>query len=341
MATVDLDWNALDDTLANRLVEMLNKHLSTVNRPSFLGPTTVMGFDFGTGAPEVEVLDIQDIHPDFLLEDDDENAGANHGNDGEATKHGHMGYDPRGVPDWRQRIDQDPYGIDYDDYGAQSPRSWDDEGITFPSRPRPYTQGNLPQYDLESRHSDEASSIGVAPPTPSASISSQPDIQLHLHISYHSNLRLTLSTSLIINYPAVGFMSLPMKLSIVGLVFSGEFVVAYEGSRRRIHLCIIDELDPASATLLGGKVGELPTPPHPSEKRVPIGQRLLPSVIIESEIGQTDKHVLKNVSRVERFLQDVIRKVIEDELVYPNFQTIVLPERSSNSLTSEAPASSS
>ncbi|KIO30990.1 hypothetical protein M407DRAFT_221412 [Tulasnella calospora MUT 4182] len=337
MATVDLDWNALDDTLATKLVDMLNKQLTNANRPSFLGPTNVLGFDFGTEAPEVEVLDIQDIHPDFLVEDEDDDAGVDNGNDVEGLKHGHMGYEQPTAQGWGQRIDRDPYGIDYDDYGAHSPRSWDDEGITFPSRRQPLAAEHPSQYDLESHHSEGAASIGVAPPTPSASISSQPDIQLHLHVSYHSNLRLTLSTSLIINYPAVGFMSLPMKLSIVGIVFSGEFVVAYEGSRRRIHLCIIDELDPASATLLGG---EPPVPPPPSEKRLPIGQRLLPSVIIESEIGQTDKHVLKNVSRVERFLQDVIRKVIEDELVYPNFQTLVLPERN-NAPSAEAPESSS
>lgn len=115
-----------------------------------------------------------------------------------------------------------------------------------------------------------------------------------------------------------------MKLSIVGLVFSGEFVVAYEGSRRRVHICIVDEQDPASFPLLGKKTTVEPMAQHDTSAKVPIGQRLLPDIFIESEIGQADKHVLKNVSKVERFIQDVMRKVVEDELVYPNFQTIVL-----------------
>ena len=59
-------------------------------------------------------------------------------------------------------------------------------------------------------------------------------------------------------------------------------------------------------------------------KPIPAGQRLLPSIDIESEIGQADKHVLKNVTRVERFIQDVIRKTVEEELVFPNYHTIVL-----------------
>ena len=64
-------------------------------------------------------------------------------------------------------------------------------------------------------------------------------------------------------------------------------------------------------------------------KPLPIGQRLLPTICIESEIGQADKHVLKNVTRVERFIQDVIRKTVEEELVFPNFQTFVLGDQES------------
>lgn len=178
-----------------------------------------------------------------------------------------------------------------------------------------------------------------------------PDLQLHLRITWHSNLRLTLTTSLLINYPSPMFMSLPIKLSVTGLLFTGEVVVAYEGERRRVHLCIVDELDPY-APLTGdrprrdtGTGAHTPssggTPPEaetyddaPSagtgpariDKPLPVGQRLLPSILIESEIGQADKHVLKNVSRVERFIQDVIRKTVEEELVFPNFHTLVLPD---------------
>ncbi len=126
-------------------------------------------------------------------------------------------------------------------------------------------------------------------------------------------------------------MALPLKLAIVGITFDGEFVMAYEGSRRRVHVCIVDDQDPASGPLLKRTTGEAsePLPPRSdSTKPLPVGERLLPNIYIESEIGQVDKHVLKNVSRVERFIQDVMRKAIEDELVFPNFQTLVLPDSS-------------
>jgi len=138
-------------------------------------------------------------------------------------------------------------------------------------------------------------------------------------------------------------MSLPIKLSVTGLLFNGELAVAYEGERRRIHLCILDDLDPycplsADRPRRGttstsntppeqedDTPGAMPGPPKPG-KPLPVGERLLPSIDIESEIGQADKHVLKNVTRVERFIQDVIRKTVEEELVFPNFHTLVLPD---------------
>ena len=206
-----------------------------------------------------------------------------------------------------------------------------------------------------------------------------PNLQLHLHISWESNLRITLATSLLINYPSPMFMSLPIKLSITGLVFDGQIAVAYQGEKRRVHLCILDELDPyvpsapyrnrdsgVSKSNLNSPVvmaspqsledmasspapASSPLNPHPrtvplshqrsedsiaredgekNEKPLPIGQRLLPNIYIESEIGQVDKHVLKNVTRVERFIQDVIRKSIVDELVFPNFHTLIIGEGS-------------
>ncbi|KAF7799607.1 hypothetical protein EIP86_010845 [Pleurotus ostreatoroseus] len=182
----------------------------------------------------------------------------------------------------------------------------------------------------------------IASPDPQNIPPSNPNLQLHLHIGWQSNLRVTFTTSLLINYPSPMFMSLPIKLSVTGLVFDGEIVVAYEGERKRVHLCIIDDLDPYGP-LTGDRQKREPstgnTPPEHEDdgtshspatarpsKPLPIGQRLLPSIYIESEIGQADKHVLKNVTRVERFIQDVIRKTVEEELVFPNFHTLVLPE---------------
>ncbi|KAI5454268.1 Mitochondrial distribution and morphology protein 12 [Naganishia albida] len=56
----------------------------------------------------------------------------------------------------------------------------------------------------------------------------------------------------------------------------------------------------------------------------PIGQRLLPALQIESEIGHADVHVLRNVGKVEKFILDLVRKTLVDELVFPNYHTVAL-----------------
>lgn len=147
-----------------------------------------------------------------------------------------------------------------------------------------------------------------SPPARPAGISDAksliPSLQLHLRIDYQSNMTLTLLTSLSINYPSPGFMSLPLKLSVTGLTISADCVLAYSGDKHRVHICLLDDED--------GPAG------------VPVGQRLLPNLNIDSEIGHADAHVLKNVGKVERFIADVVRKTLVDELVFPNFMTIAL-----------------
>ena len=163
-------------------------------------------------------------------------------------------------------------------------------------------------------------------------------------------------------------MSLPLKISITGLTLNADIIVAFDGGKKRVHLCLIDEFDPytpspalsrSHSTVLStgasvpvtpdsAKIGgftelrPLSTLEHqptastprpvsivsssslPSEPPKPIGQRLLPSLQIESEIGHADAHVLRNVGKVEKFITDVVRKTLVDELVFPNYHTIAL-----------------
>jgi distribution and morphology protein 12 len=108
----------------------------------------------------------------------------------------------------------------------------------------------------------------------------------------------------LINYPSPGFMSLPLNLTLTGLAFDGTLVVAYEGGRRRVHLSILDPGAGGEGVGLGGG------------KETP-GMRVLKSAVVESEVGQGDKHVLKNVGKVEKFVLEVARKTIESELIFP------------------------
>ncbi|KAI0256591.1 hypothetical protein BJV78DRAFT_1344592 [Lactifluus subvellereus] len=324
--SIDLEWTKLDASLASSLIALLNRQLQNTPRPSFIGPVEVTSFDFGSQPPDIELIDLRDIYRDFL-EDDEGNLDAEK-DPARSTGRHHDGDD-----------DHDDDDDDDDEFEWVSRRS---AGRGMAEEAPMYH--HLPPHIRYGR--GPASSDMFAPPpslgpsslsaagsvwnagrrTSLPSLGSRP---LHLFISWHSDLRLTLTTSLRINYPSPLFMSLPIKLSVTGLVFNGELAVAYEGGRR-VHLCVLDDLDPygPSARRASGSQGSTPSDLDADDadaaKPLPVGQRLLPDIFIESELGQADKHVLKNVTRVEKFIQDVIRKTIEEELVFPNFHTLVL-----------------
>ncbi|KAH0583480.1 hypothetical protein H2248_009108 [Termitomyces sp. 'cryptogamus'] len=365
--SIDLEWGKLDASLASYLVDVLNRQLTNAERPSFIGPVEVTSLEFGSTAPDVELVDLRDIYRDFLEDEDEDDF------DRGPVKLTEGAEDEEGFEWVPRRVGTREEGLAYRHlpphvrYGSASMYAfptpvttaadpWNtsmsvpnlgDHILSWPNgpmhrSPSPATPFRAPSVNEEHSANLHHSSFGassdplrttteqVQPPQ-----AQHPNLQVHLHVNWHSDLRITLTTSLLINYPSPMFMSLPIKLSITGLVFNGELAVAYEGERRRVHICILDDLDPygpAGARPKRGSVSS--TPPdldddspaasiRPS-KPLPVGQRLLPSIYIESEIGQADKHVLKNVTRVERFIQDVIRKTVEEELVFPNFHTLVM-----------------
>ncbi|KAH7914024.1 hypothetical protein BJ138DRAFT_1144749 [Hygrophoropsis aurantiaca] len=366
--SIDLEWLKLDSSLANTLVDILNKQLINTPRPSFIGPVEVTSLEFGTAAPDVELVDLRDIYRDFLEADSDDESDNEDVKVTEGAEEDEDGYEWVSRKAARRGIEEGPayhhlpphvrYGRSpsMDLFASTpslhgSPRDfWNGGSMAMsvpglgdfrpsagPGRPTPsfYRSARDWRPPPPPVNSNTPSEPSPSPPVPvPPQDQTRPNIQLHLHLNWHSNLRLTLTTSLLINYPSPSFMSLPIKLSVTGLVFNGEVAVAYEGARGRVHLCVLDEMDPYGPACRRER-SQSSTPPDLDEdagkrdgKPLPVGQRLLPSIFIESEIGQADKHVLKNVSRVERFIQDVIRKTVEEELVFPNFHTLILGDQS-------------
>ncbi|KIL61292.1 hypothetical protein M378DRAFT_82714 [Amanita muscaria Koide BX008] len=343
--SIDLEWNKLDSLFTSYLVDILNRQLANVERPSFIGPVEITSFDFGSAVPDVELVDLRDIYRDFL-EDDEEDSerGPVRSGEGADDDEGYEWVSRRagaaatfevGGDELRQGLAYQhlPPHVRYR-YGLGRPT---DMFASVPSLRSPLDPWGTGGAGLGmSIHDFRSPTAPWQATRTTPSRSSTPSSSVHLHVNWHSNLRISLTMSLLINYPSPEFMSLPIRLSVTGLVFNGELAVAYEGERRRAHLSILDDMDPYGPTGDRAKrsTSSASTPPDiddevigipsRSSKPLPVGQRLLPSIYIESEIGQVDKHVLKNVTRVERFIQDVIRKTVVEELVFPNFHTIIL-----------------
>src|ERR1700733_657537 len=70
--SIDLNWDKLGLSLSSSLVDILNRQLASTARPSFIGPVEVTSLDFGSTAPDVELVDLRDIYRDFLEDDEDE-----------------------------------------------------------------------------------------------------------------------------------------------------------------------------------------------------------------------------------------------------------------------------
>ncbi|RHZ54063.1 hypothetical protein Glove_431g28 [Diversispora epigaea] len=122
------------------------------------------------------------------------------------------------------------------------------------------------------------------------------DAQLHISIDYKGDMRMIITTELYMNYPSMMFMSLPIRLTITGFEFSATAVIAY--LKRRINFCFLE-------------------PKNPEES-------LLKEVHIESEVGDKEKQVLKNIGKLERFIVDQLRKFIDEELIFPSYHSIEL-----------------
>ena len=75
---------------------------------------------------------------------------------------------------------------------------------------------------------------------------------------------------------------------------------------------------------------------HDSKQRDEMGKKredegnklggLLREIRVESEIGRQEdgKQVLKNVGKVERFVLEQVRRIFEDEFVFPSFWTFLV-----------------
>ena len=332
--SIDLDWSQLDRELCGRALDGINNLLQTTSKPGFLGDIVATDFSFGSSAPDFELVEIRDVYEEFLhidediLEDDDEAPpSSNNARDKRATSptnslggfSGQLGHRPLGTPGlfsptvggplWmpRQSITSASSAAGYPFPRLGAAAGGHDMDRRSNASSSAYTRGRIPGRNI---------SPSVAPPAdPSSSIS----CQLHFRVAYSGNMTISMRTSIRVNYPSLSFMSLPLSIRLSGLAFQGVVAVAYEGDRKRLHVTILDG----------------------NEKGTASGHNLLRKVVVESEVGQTDKLVLKDMANIEQFVLDVARKALEvslpllyltnksvqcftlvqDEIAWPNFQS--------------------
>jgi distribution and morphology protein 12 len=143
------------------------------------------------------------------------------------------------------------------------------------------------------------------------------DIQIVAHVEYAGDLKLSLTAEILLDYPMPSFVGIPLQLKITGLKFDGIAVLAY--LKKRAHVCFLSPED-AEAFV------DQPDPVNEDGIQTLKFGGLLEEIKVESEIGEKDngKQVLKNVGKVEKFILEQVRRIFEDEFVYPSFWTFLV-----------------
>lgn len=155
------------------------------------------------------------------------------------------------------------------------------------------------------------------------------DLQIVSRVRYSGDVKLSLTAEILLDYPMSSFVGIPLRLNITGLSFDGVAILAW--IRHRAHFCFLSPDDAslfigenAASEIFDGEDGAREED-RSGRKKYRIGG-LLQEIKVESEIGQrvNGKQSLKNVGKVERFVLEQVRRIFEDELVYPSFWTFLV-----------------
>ena len=117
------------------------------------------------------------------------------------------------------------------------------------------------------------------------------------------------------------FVGIPLQLNITGLTFDGAGILAY--IKKKAHFCF---LCPEDAEALVGASMSSEADAGTQQQHGPRAGALLEEIKVESEIGQREggKQVLKNVGKVEKFVLEQVRRIFDEEFVYPSFWTFLV-----------------
>ena len=194
------------------------------------------------------------------------------------------------------------------------------------TRTSPQHQHNAERRDSQSSDPSSQHGYDATPPAspPRMREKSPEDLQVVAHVLYSGDVKMSLTAEILLDYPMPSFVGIPLKLNITGLTFDGVAILAH--IKKRAHFCFLSPED--AEALVGGEpsLDSLPSNAEPqgqhSAHRPRVGG-LLEHIKVESEIGD-GKQVLKNVGKVESFVLEQVRRIFEDEFVYPSFWTFLV-----------------
>ncbi|KAI9143485.1 hypothetical protein BKA69DRAFT_1123266 [Paraphysoderma sedebokerense] len=305
--SLNINFANIDADVALSAQTFLNNKFLAAEKPDFIGHISISDLSFGDIPPEIEILDITDPFDEFYLpESDSESLDSSSHSSFSSTR-----FQQQFHPHHRS--------------SSQTHASLKPRANSLPASQENITTSNTQSPSIpsvssfhrthhhESHHRSSSDSFNTKPPqsqhnpyfdahphSHSLPLQKSPnDIQFHIHISYTGNISMKISTELILNQPTPKFMSIPIELTLRGCKFDGIGVVSILNGER-IHFCFLESEDEAGNT------------------------SLLQDVTFESSIGDKTHQVLKNVSKLEKFIKDQIHKFLDQECIWPNYYAVIL-----------------
>lgn len=294
----DISWDRLNNEGVNEAIkQFLAEQFAQVPLPLFIANLSVSSFSVGSVAPEISIRHIGDPFDDFYNDSDSE-PGAPSLSDSESENE-HM-----------ETTIQDHYS--FSEVEQRVPNyTMNSVGLgNFP--------GETPTQVFQALRGRR--------PTEKKS---DTDIQFVLEIKYLGDAHLDTTVDLLVNYPSSSFITLPIKLHITELQIHLLAAVAY--LERLVFVSFLCDLNGDADSFAHPQDGSRSSTPHLSNftdyaagnnERIDV----IKSMKIESEIGEVESNVLRNVGKVEKFLVEQFRAIIRDEVAWPNWVCFDLSE---------------
>ncbi|CCH41918.1 hypothetical protein BN7_1457 [Wickerhamomyces ciferrii] len=294
----DINWDKLneDNTINESIRDFLNDQVQGLELPDYLMNIKVSKFSLGTIAPEITIRHIGDPFNDFYDED-------SNGDDIEGSeRHGSVNGSEIQSQNNNKKLEIDK---------RHFKKSIDQSSNISPNQSIKDIDDEKEKEDQNSLHSVHTNKEEV----PSESLKNEDvsnDIQFIVEIDYKGDITIEIQVDLLLNYPSPGFITLPVTLRIVDLGIHSLAVLAHVN--KIVYLSFLCDINDE---IFDDIIKNPNLSKNSNRNRIDIIRNLR----IESEIGDTkgEGSVLKNVGKVERFLTDMIRSLLRDELAWPGW----------------------
>lgn len=346
----DINWDALvsDSDISENIRVFLHEQLNQLSLPSYINNLSVTKFSLGKVPPQLTIRHIGDPFDEFYDNQDDKF--------GDLMDERQNPLSP-GFSD--EESDSEMESDSLSETGSNLGNDTTlphDPGIMSPSSPLPldprqseflknfhtYSMNNvgLGNHNITHVDSDTPTTIfnnNNASLRPQATLEKKAsnkdvnDIQFIVDMDYRGDVSIEVTVNLLVNYPSAHFISLPIKLLITDLVIHSLAAIAYlQNKVFATFLCDLQDAQPDYFTSANGHVSStnrdtLPRGGHTvnftdyvsssHHERIDV----IKNMRIESEIGELENNVLRNVGRVEKFLVDQLRSIIREEIAWPSW----------------------